>query len=127
MSISLKSNGQYANTLHALKQLRDTDIHSLMVKYAQIGVEKLLTNTPKDSGVTSESWYYNVVQTNYGYRIEFCNSNKNDGTFQVAWFIEYGHATRNGGWVQGNPYLSNSLNDTFDELVTELEMQLRRY
>ena len=85
-------------------------------KYAERGVEALAANTPVDTGMTSRSWYYEIEHDNRMVRISFCNSNIQNGV-PIAIILQYGHGTRNGGWVEGRDYINPAIQPIFDELT----------
>lgn len=35
----------------------------------------------------------------------------------IAIILQYGHGTRNGGWVQGRDYINPAIQPIFDEIV----------
>ena len=37
----------------------------------------------------------------------------------IAIILQYGHATGNGGWVEGRDYINPALQPIFDELTKE--------
>ena len=85
----------------------------------QEGLHKLKAATPKDTGKTAESWSYDIDFDWWrigGIRISFSNSNINDGA-PIAIMLRYGHATRNGGWVEGYDYIDPAIQPVFDRLV----------
>ena len=84
--------------------------------YGQQGVEALKKATPVDSGVTQNKWDYKIVQEANGYAIQFSNSNFNDGV-SIAIILQYGHGTRNGGYVQGRDYINPALRPVFDKMA----------
>ena len=69
-----------------------------------------------DTGKTSSSWYYDISQTNTGITISFNNSNINKGV-PIAIILQYGHGTRNGGWVEGRDYINPAIQPIFDEIA----------
>jgi len=84
----------------------------------QNGLHDLQEATPKDSGKTADSWSYSI-DYNYlfrGLKISFSNSNINDGA-PIAILLRYGHATKNGGWVQGYDYISPAIKPVFDRIL----------
>ena len=83
-------------------------------RYGAEGVEALRSATPKDSGLTADGWSY--VIENWG--IGFNNSNINDG-YAVALLIQYGHATKNGGYVSGIDFINPALKPIFDKIAEE--------
>lgn len=87
--------------------------------YAQMGVEALRNATPKDTGLTSESWYYEIDYSDGHLTITWLNSNVVDG-YKVALLIQYGHGTKNGGYVAGIDYINPALKPIFDGLANDV-------
>lgn len=114
--ISITCKGNFRKTDNWLKKLLHKDYRSLMEKYAQEGVEALRANTPKDTGLTASSWSYEITQTNDSLVISWNNSNVNKYV-NIALILQYGHATRNGGWVEGVDYINPSLQSIFDKMA----------
>lgn len=48
--------------------------------------------------------------------IVFYNSNVNRGIC-IAVILQYGHGTRNGGWVEGRDYINPALQPIFNEIA----------
>ena len=57
--ISFSSKGGWENTEKWMKKVLDNDFSDLE-EYGQMGVDALSSATPVDSGVTSESWSYEI-------------------------------------------------------------------
>lgn len=85
-------------------------------KYGREGVEALMSATPRDTGTTAESWYYTITRKKNKVTISFNNSNIPDGV-QVAILLQYGHAMRNGGWVEGYDYINPAIQPIFDKIA----------
>lgn len=83
-------------------------------KYGAKGVEALRSATPKDTGYTSECWSYTI----HNWGISFDNSNVVDG-YPIAIILQYGHGTRNGGYVPGRDYINPALRPIFDQIAEE--------
>lgn len=79
------------------------------------GVNALSSATPVDSGETARSWYYQIVRTQNGVRLQWLNSNVNDGV-NIALIIQYGHAARNGVFIEGRDYINPALSPIFDSI-----------
>lgn len=91
----------------------------VLEKYGQRGVEALRQYTPKDTGKTSESWYYEIITSKNELDIVWKNSNINKHV-NIALILQYGHATRNGGWVEGVDYINPALRSVFEALADEV-------
>lgn len=88
-------------------------------KYGRMGIEALSAATPVDTGLTSESWYYETKITNSGFSLSFRNSNIVDGV-PIAIILQYGHATRNGGYVKGRDYINPAIQPVFDQIAKDM-------
>lgn len=88
-------------------------------KYGQMGVDALASVTPLDTGETASSWSYSIERTKTSASIIFSNSNvTSDGT-PVAILLQYGHATGNGGYVQGIDYINPALRPVFQRIADD--------
>lgn len=114
--ISIRQKGDFARLTRYLEKakkgasLRDLD------KYGREGVIALSSATPVNTGLTANSWYYKIERTKDSATITFCNSNIQNG-IPIAIILQYGHGTRNGGWVQGRDYINPAIQPIFDELA----------
>ena len=79
------------------------------------GVEALSSATPVDTGTTAASWYYQIIRTEDSVKIEWLNSNVNRGV-NIALLIQYGHAARNGVFIEGRDYINPALKPIFDSI-----------
>ena len=91
-------------------RLKDLD------KYGREGVAALASATPVDTGLTASSWYYEIKRQNGVVALNFCNSNVNNG-IPIAIILQYGHGTRNGGWVEGRDYINPAIQPIFDKIA----------
>lgn len=111
--------GRPWKTQQQLQRLRDRDIFATLEKYGQMGVDALSAATPVESGLTAASWYYTIEQRKGYYSIRWCNSNVVAGR-PVAILLQYGHGTRNGGYVQGRDYIMPAIRSIFDQIDAEV-------
>lgn len=115
-----KVSGDFENTLTWLQKLSEGDYLDYLEKYAQKGLEALRAATPKRSGLTADSWGYRIDRNALGSaRITWLNSNVHNH-LNVAILIQYGHGTRNGGYVEGIDYINPALQPIFQQLADEL-------
>lgn len=117
--ISLVCNGGFPKLMARLNKASKSNILAKLNEFGKKGVAALTTMTPKDTGLTSRSWSYKIVETAAGYEVRFLNSNVNKGV-PIALVIEYGHATRNGGWVAGREYIKPALVPVFERTFNEI-------
>lgn len=99
---------------NAKKAVRLADLD----KYGREGVAALASATPVDTGLTASSWYYEIVIKDGSATITFYNSNIQNGV-PIAIILQYGHGTRNGGWVQGRDYINPAIQPIFDKIANQ--------
>lgn len=87
-------------------------------KYGREGVQALSEATPKDTGLTSKSWNYEIKRTNDRVSITFTNSNIQNGV-PIAIILQYGHGTGWGGYVQGRDYINPAIRPIFDKIADD--------
>lgn len=117
--IGFTHKGDFSKTTEFLKNLKLNQIRSVLEKYGKEGVAALSSATPVATGLTSKSWYYKIEQKNDITKLIFCNSNINNGV-SIALILQYGHGTRNGGWVEGRDYINPAIQPIFDKIVKEV-------
>lgn len=94
-------------------------------EYAQICIEKLKANTPVDSGLTADSWAYNIIRTKNSLTIQIDNKNIQNGV-NVALLLEYGHGTINGGWVEGKNYIEPTVAEAYQNIVGNICKEMNK-
>lgn len=117
--IKINHKGSFKNTENFLKKNITTKQLLILEKYAQEGVEALASATPVDTGETASSWGYQISFTNKGIKLTFTNSNIVNGV-PIAIILQYGHATRHGGYVEGIDYINPALKPIFDKISKSL-------
>ena len=116
--ITIKQKGDFKNTEKFLKNKKRININ-ILDKYGKIGVEALKKNTPVDTGITSNSWYYEIENQNGKVTLNFYNSNVKNNV-NIAIIIQYGHGTKNGGWVDGRDYINPAVQPVFDKILNDV-------
>lgn len=116
--IKIKQKGNFSKTEKFLKKTVSKDYISVLEKYAQQGVRALSAATPVKSGQTAASWGYEIVQSGNSLSIFWNNSNVNKGV-NIALILQYGHGTRNGGYVAGRDYINPALRPIFDKMADD--------
>lgn len=114
--ISIKQRGDFKKTEKFLKKSFGRDYLSILEKYGQQGVSALSAATPVDTGLTVSSWSYEIIQNGSSISIVWNNSNVQNG-LNIAILLQYGHGTRNGGYVSGRDYINPALRPIFDKMA----------
>ena len=116
--IRVKHKGDLSKTVNFLKGVKHADITKCLDEYGRRGVSALAAATPVDSGLTASSWSYKVKRDQESATLSFHNSNIQNGV-PIAIILQYGHGTRNGGWVEGRDYINPAIQPIFDKLADE--------
>jgi len=114
--ISFKQSGDFKNTESFLTRVANIDHKEILHKYGKEGVLALSKATPKQSGTTANCWSYKIIQNGGSLSITWTNSNIVNGV-PIAIIIQYGHATKNGGYVQGRDYINPTMRPLFDSMA----------
>lgn len=114
--ISVRNRGNFKKTERFLKKSLGKNWESLLKAYGEAGVLALQSTTPKRTGKTADSWSYELVREDGHISVVWKNSNVNQNV-NVAILIQYGHGTRNGGYVEGIDYINPALKPIFQEMA----------
>jgi len=117
--IKFKLSGSFDNTEALLNRALRNDAVSVLDECGKLGVEALAAATPKDTGLTADSWDYEIAKTNAGYTLYWTNDNETQG-IPIVILLEYGHGTRNGTFVEGNDFINPALEALFEKLAEDL-------
>lgn len=114
--VKFRQKGDFSKTMDFLGKMKKGINLDDLEKYGRAGVNALASATPVKSGLTANSWYYKIERKDGSVKINFCNSNIQNGV-PIAIILQYGHGTNNGGWVQGRDYINPSIQPIFDEIT----------
>ena len=113
--IKIRQKGDFKKLTSFLERAKESLDIGVLDKYGRKGVAALSSATPVDTGLTASSWFYKIENKNGIAKIEFHNSNIQNGV-PIAVILQYGHGTRNGGYVVGRDYINPAIQPVFDEL-----------
>lgn len=114
--IEFKQKGDFSKLTSFLEKAKSVAKMSDLDQYGKAGVAALSSATPVDTGLTANSWYYEITHQRDSVKITFFNSNIQNGV-PIAIILQYGHGTRNGGWVQGRDYINPAIQPIFDQIA----------
>ena len=117
--INIKTTGDFNNITKFLNKMRKRDVKTTLSKYGERGVELLRSATPVKTGKTASSWRYEINVSKGRYSINWLNDNIHNGV-NIAIILQYGHGTRNGGYVAGKDYINPVMQRIFEEMADEL-------
>lgn len=116
--ISIKHKGNFNNVERLLNVVLRRDYMNILAEYGKKGVEALREATPVDTGLTRDSWGFEIISGTKKTGICWTNSNIQNGA-SIAIILQYGHATKNGGFVQGIDYINPAIQPIFKQMADE--------
>ncbi len=123
--ISFRHKGDFKKVTGYFEKFREGLKLGILDRYGNEGVEALAAATPKDTGLTAGSWRYRITHGNGSVTISFDNTNIQNGV-PIAIILQYGHATRNGGYVQGIDYINPAIRPIFERIAEEAWEEVKR-
>lgn len=114
--IRFEHKGNFSKLDRYFKQIKNSVNNVDFDEFGRRGVAALSSATPVRTGLAAQSWYYKIIKTKDSTTITFNNSDIENGV-PIAIILQYGHATKNGGWVEGRDYINPSIQPIFDELA----------
>lgn len=120
--IKMKVSGSFQNSRRFFRSSKtiSAKFREIFKKYGERGVLALKESTPKDSGETSANWKYTIEKWGLVFRNSYA-----EGGSPVAILIQYGHATKNGVYVQGVDYINPTLRPIFNEIAEALKKEVQ--
>lgn len=116
MGFAIKHTGDFQKLRNFVAAMTGDDIYEALESYGRQGVNALANATPIDSGITAASWSYHVDRSMGQSSITWSNSEMAGGV-PVVILLSYGHATGNGGYVQGRNFINPAIAGTFDQIA----------
>ena len=124
--VKFRQKGDFKKLYNLLEKYKSEYFGASAInKYADAGLEALRSATPVDTGKTAASWYYNIVIEPQLVRIIYMNGNIQNGV-NVAILLQYGHATKNKGWVEGVDYVNPAIRPVFDQIIEEAMTEISK-
>ncbi len=123
--IRFKQKGDFKNLESFLNRAGNFDMRTFLDRYGREGVEALRSNTPIDSGLTASSWDYYIETNKRTSKIVWTNTHNISGV-NIAIILQYGHATKNGGYVQGQDYINPAIRPIMDKIAEDVWREMCR-
>ena len=114
--ITLEAKGGWDRTESFLKRAVRLNLAQRLQAAAAEGVAALAAATPKESGLTANSWTAEVTIGANGFTIEWQNTHVVSGV-PIAIILQYGHGTGTGGYVAGRDFINPAIKPIFDEIA----------
>lgn len=116
--ITFRQKGDFSKLNRYFKRVKEVVKVGDLDRIGREGVQALSSATPRDTGLTATSWEYSIERSSNRVSINFNNTNIQNGV-PIAIILQYGHGTRNGGYVQGRDYINPTIQPIFDKLAKD--------
>lgn len=123
--ITFRQKGDFSKLTGYLERVKNVLKIGDLDYYGREGVSALSSATPRDSGATANSWYYKINREKGSVSISFHNSNINKGV-NIAIILQYGHGTKNGGYVEGIDYINPAIQPIFNKIAEDAWKEVTR-
>lgn len=123
--IRFKHRGNFNKLQKFFFRMTNRDYLTILSEYGRKGVDALASSTPVDTGKTADSWEYTIETSSNRTTISWSNSNENQG-YNIALMLQYGHGTKNGGYVKGIDYINPAIKPIFEAMASELWKEVTR-
>lgn len=117
--IRVKHKGDFSKTITFLKKSETLFQNYNFSRFGEEAINALADATPKDTGLTSQSWVYKIEKTKTKVKISFYNTNIQNGVI-IALLLQYGHATTSGTWIEGRDYINPAILPVFEKLKNDM-------
>lgn len=125
--ITIKSEGDLKYMSGFSKRAKVRNFRETLEYFGQRGVEALVLETPIDTGRTALSWDYEIVEEDGRIELIWTNSSTaGDTSIPIVLLIQYGHGTRNGGYVAPYDFINPVVRGIFEEIANSVWREVTR-
>jgi len=117
--LTITQSGNFDNLEEYLRKAKHLNIKQIFHKYGAMGVAALSAATPIESGLTADSWYYEIVEHPDYISLRWHNSHMVSGV-PVVILLEYGHATRAGTLVPPEPFVMLAIKSIVEQVEADI-------
>ena len=122
--IGFRHRGDFNNIEKFFKGHNTQKLVSILEQYGAEGVRALSAATPKNTGLTSNSWTYRTSISRGSFFIIWENSNTlPDGT-PIVVLLQYGYGTKNGRYVQGQDFINPAIRPVMDKIADAVWLEV---
>jgi len=115
--VTFKHRGNFNNIERMMTRFNVGALARILNAYGAEGVRALASATPVDSGVNADSWSYRTSISRSSVFIIWENSSVTSSGTPIVILLQYGHGTRNGGYVQGKDFINPAIAPVMDRIA----------
>ena len=123
--ISIESYGSTKNIRGFAKAVKQRNFVKELDSWGRLGAELLAMETPVYTGRAALSWGYEIVQNDGNITLYWTNDDIENGA-SVVMLIQYGHATKNGGYVAPYDFINPVTKELFNAMADSIWKEVVR-
>lgn len=123
--ISIESYGSTKNIRGFAKAVKQRNFVKELDSWGRLGAELLAMETPVYTGRAALSWGYEIVQNDGNITLYWTNDDIENGA-SVVMLIQYGHATKNGGYVAPYDFINPVTKEIFNAMADSIWKEVVR-
>jgi hypothetical protein len=123
LNIKFESKGGFDNVLKWMN--KTSNMQYLAKDVANYGKERLIMETPEDTGETASGWRHDIVVKQNSIEIDWRNVSHPESEVNVAKLIELGHGTGTGGYVPPRPYIKQAMSPVWKLLDNKIQEMMK--
>ena len=126
MYVQFKSSGDWSETEEWLAELMLSKMAiDTLEEVGMTGVDNLRKTTPRDSGVTANSWEWNVLLGIGKSEVSWSNNAHPHIRGNLVRMLYYGYGNRNGGYVPPRDFISPAIEPAYDQASKKIEEKMK--
>lgn len=123
--ITIHSEGKTRRTELFFRRMKQRKFVECLDYFGRMGVAALAMETPIDTAETAASWDYEIEEKDGSITLTWTNSSTAGGV-PVVILIQYGHGTRNGGYVQPYDFINPVTREIFNDIADTVWKEVTR-
>jgi hypothetical protein len=123
VQIKFESKGGFDNVLKWMN--KTSNIQHLAKDVADYGKDRLIIETPEDTGETASGWQHDIVVKQNSIEIDWRNVAHPESEVNVAKLVELGHGTGTGGYVPPRPYIKQAMSPVWKRLDNKIQEMMK--
>ena len=125
MYVQFKSSGDWSDTQQWLAKLMLSNMAiDTLHEVGEAGVDNLRETTPKDTGVTANSWKSRTLLGIGKSEVSWSNDAHPHLRGNLVRMLYYGYGTRNGGYVPPRDFITPAIDSVFDRASKKIEEKM---
>lgn len=121
--VQYRLKGNLKAPIKTLEKLKTINFTLILQDAGKKGVEALRRMTPKDTGLTADSWSYEITTAPDSITLTWKNSSTNK-SIPIALLLQFGHGIRKNGYYEGVDYINPALRPVFEEIEKRVWMEV---